>query len=116
MEPVYGARMIKKILSVKDPRCDEAFVVVYFFHHIVGVHKEQPLLVSVNGHKTSCPLLNTEQYLYIPIEPSWLKKGKNEIIFSCPDAKNADDGWPILIARRDEYKAGGWDPEKNRPS
>ena len=31
MEPVYGDRVIKKLLTVGDPRCDEAHVVIFLF-------------------------------------------------------------------------------------
>lgn len=109
MEPVFGNRMIRKILDVGDPRCDEAYVVVFFFSDLVNSN-QYPLVVSVNGNTTQYRHANTEQYVYVPIEPSWLKKGENRITLSCPEASDAKDAWNIYVARADEYTAGGGDP------
>ncbi len=106
MEPVYGARRIKKILPVDDPRCDEAVVVIYFYNST----EKKPLVVELNGHTTTWTQRNTEQYAYIPVEPSWLREGDNEIVLSCPEAEDPENGWVIMIARADEYVSGGWTP------
>jgi len=107
-EPVYGDRVIKKILTLDDPRCEAATVV--FFTVGWGSPKKPPLKVTVNGNTTSFTYTTTEQYAYVPIQPSWLKKGDNEITFACPDAKDMESGYVFLIARADEFKAGGGDP------
>ena len=112
-EPVFGKTMIKKNLEIEDPGCDEACIILYVFD---DPQRKHPLTLSVNGHKISL----LEQIMWgcsrFPIEPSWLKKGENEIILSCPEAEDAESGWTVLIARADEYKAGGWDLEKGEIS
>jgi hypothetical protein len=107
LEPVYSDRMIKKILSVDDPRCEEAYVVFYTSN---GSPKKPPVRIGVNGNAASFQYQSGETYAYVPIKPSWLKKGDNEIIFSCPDAKDEAGGYDFYISRADEYKAGGGDP------
>ncbi len=106
-EAVYGDRMIKKVLAVDDPRCMKAHVV--FMTYSWGNAKKPPLEVTVNGSRASFRHQNSEQYGYIPIEPSWLRKGDNEVTFSCPGAKTPAEGYVFLIARADEYLAGGGD-------
>ena len=108
-EPVYGNTMIKKILYIEDPQCDEAEVILYVFD---DPQRKYPLTLIVNGNKTSQLELIMWGCSRFKIDPSWLKKGKNEIILSCPEAKDEESGWTVLIARFDEYKSGGWDPEK----
>jgi hypothetical protein len=107
MEPVYGDRMIKKLLTVDDPRCEKAHVVFYTMN---SPKSKTPLRVAVNGREATFTFRNTEQYGYVPIDPSWLRKGDNEITFACPNAKKAEDGYSFLIARADEYVPGGGDP------
>ncbi len=109
-EAVYGDRMIKKVLAVDDPRCMKAHVV--FMTYSWGDPKKPPLDITVNGNRASFRHMNTEQYGYIPIDPAWLKKGDNEITFACPGAKTPAEGYVFLIARADEYLAGGGDPVK----
>jgi len=108
-EPVFGDRVIKKILTIDDPRCEAAHIV--FFTVNWGSDKKPPLKVTINGNTTSFSFTTTEQYAYVPVQPSWLRKGDNEITFACPEAKDADSGYTFLIARADEYKAGGGNPE-----
>ncbi len=107
-EPVYGGRMIKKILTLDDPRCEKATVV--FFTMGGDPKGKKPLVVTVNGRESGFTFRNTEQYGYVPIDPAWLRKGDNEITFACPEAKGPGDGHVFLIARADEYIAGGGDP------
>jgi hypothetical protein len=107
-EAVYGDRVIKKMLPVDDPRCAKAHVVFMTFSW--GDLKKPPLVVTVNGNRAEFRYGNTEQYGYIPIDPSWLRKGENEITFACPGAKDPASGYTFLIARADEYLAGGGDP------
>ena len=106
-EPVYGDIMIKKILTVDDPRCEKAHVV---FFSMNSPAKKTPLKVALNGHIATFTFQNGEQYCYVPVDPSWLRKGDNEVVFSCPDAKKPEDGYSFLIARADEFIAGGGDP------
>ena len=83
MEPVYGDRVIKKLLTVGDTRCDEAHVVLFLF----SAGKKLPLVMTLNGSKVTTKVEGPESYLYIPVEPAWLKKGVNEITFACPEAQ-----------------------------
>ncbi|MHB9029565.1 MAG: transglutaminase-like domain-containing protein, partial [Candidatus Latescibacterota bacterium] len=39
-----------------------------------------------------------------------LKKGRNVIDFSCPEAKTEAEGWSIYLARADEFESGGGNP------
>jgi hypothetical protein len=107
LEPVWGDRAIKKLLTIEDPRCEEAFVV---FYTQGGNPKMPPVVISVNGNETKFLYqAGGESYAYAPIKPSWLKKGDNEIVFSCPDAKDQKSGYMFYISRADEYKPGGAD-------
>ena len=113
LETVYGNRVIKKLLTVEDPRCDEAHVVIY----LNGTGKNLPLIMTLNGHEVSTKKEGPESYLYIPVETAWLKKGKNEITFACPEAQDQASGYIFYIARADEYIPGGANPESvNIPS
>ena len=107
-EPVFGKRMIKKVLYIEDPRCDETDLILYVFD---DPQRKHPLTITVNGNKTSLLKKIMWGCARFPVDPSWLKKGNNEIILSCPEAEDAESGWTVLIARADEYKAGGWDLE-----
>jgi hypothetical protein len=107
-ESIFGDRMIKKILPVDDPRCEKATVV--FFTYNWGDLKKAPLEVTVNGHKTTFKYETTEQCGYVPIDPAWVRKGDNEITFACPQAKDPASGYVFMIARADEYIAGGGNP------
>jgi len=105
LEPVFGDRVIKKVLRVDEPRCMEAHVV--FYTHSRG---KPPLTITVNGNTKKYSYQGPESYAYVPIEPSWLKKGNNEIIFACPEAKDKGSGYVFYISRADEYIPGGGDP------
>ena len=110
-EPVYGDIHIKKVLLIADPRCEEATIVLYN-HNRPKIN----LTVSVNGHKTSTHMGHNNSEVYVPIETPWLKKGKNEIVLSCPEAKDHTEGWQIMLSNIEEYREGGWDVEKEKLS
>ncbi|MCE5249382.1 transglutaminase-like domain-containing protein [bacterium] len=111
LEPVYGERMIKKVLAVDDPRCDEAHVVIFLSSFgKVKLQDKPPLVMTLNGHKVSAKVEGPESYLYVPVQPSWLRKGANEVTFACPEAKDQDTGYIFYIARADEYVPGGGNP------
>ena len=102
VEPVYGRRAIKKILEVKDNRCESARIIFYTLS--TGSSETKALEVRVNGHKTTFTYRNRNQFGYVPIEPSWIKKGANEIILACPEAESPEEGYVIILARADEYE------------
>ncbi len=107
LEAVYGSKMIKKVLALDDPRCEEAVVV---FYTQGGDAKKPPVHISVNGNETTFNYRSGESYAYAPVKPGWLRKGDNEIVFSCPEAKDENSGYIFYISRADEYRAGGADP------
>ena len=110
-QSLYGAIQAKKELILDDPRAQGAFLV--FCMARAGV---KPLTVSVNKHTISYhPKTfggkqgNNDNTRWFPIDPSWLLKGKNEIVLSYPEGTKADS-WVISISRKDEFKRGGGDP------
>lgn len=100
-EPVYGRRAIKKILEVENNRCESARII--FFTLSTGSPEKKNLEVTVNGNKINFTYRNRNQFGYVSIEPSWIKKGKNEIILACPEAEGPEDGYVFILARADEY-------------
>ena len=110
-EPVYGEIQIKKIIPIDDPRCLSAAVVLFSNNRSKALLK-----VVVNGHATKTHMGYNNSEVYVPIETSWLRKGDNEIILSCPEAREHAEGWNILISNVEEYFEGRWDVEKGKLS
>ena len=86
LEYIYGSRQVKKILWLENPVCDQASV-VFYGRKRKGNKDKVNIEVSVNGNRITSRKKNKEEYLYVPIKPKWLKKGFNEIVISCPQAK-----------------------------
>lgn len=108
-DTLWGKNRGRKILNLDDPRTKKAYLVLFTVHQ-----GKYPLKFSVNGHSAQVDnwdtTKNQEVYRWAEFPASWLKKGRNIIDFSCPEAVNADDGWGIYIARQDEFEQGGGNP------
>jgi len=106
---VWGPNRGRKIAVLKDPRAQKAFIVIFVYKQ-----GKYPLAFTMNGHKSQIDnwdqKKNIERYRWTEFPAEWLKKGKNNIEMSCPDAQSADEGWELYIARADEFADGGGDP------
>lgn len=109
-DTIWGRIMARKVLTLDDPRARSAWIVVFPFYR----SGKYPLKVVVNGHETAIPnwdtTRNVEWYRWSEFPAEWLKKGKNTIELSCPEAQNEKEGWEIFIARAEEFEKGGGDP------
>ncbi|HOE12506.1 MAG TPA: hypothetical protein PLQ35_16305 [bacterium] len=106
LDTVWGKNYARKILTVDDPRADKAWLVVYIYDEST----KTDLHFDVNGYKGVIHKTNRECYRWVEFPVSYLKKGKNGIELSCPDAASEKEGWTLLLARADEFEAGGGDP------
>ncbi|MHB9029054.1 MAG: hypothetical protein ACYC9O_09810 [Candidatus Latescibacterota bacterium] len=109
---VWGEQRARKVLTLDDPRAARAWFLVYIKNYPTAMGKH-PLVFSVNGNPAVTWDLSKSKawrcfWTEFPVE--WLKKGKNTIDFSCPDAKKQEEGWEFVLARADEYEHGGGDP------
>ena len=116
---VWGKNHAKKILYLDDPRAYKAWFVAVFERELWFLPasektKKCPLIVKINGNATQYPdwgienSILTYRWFEFPVE--WLKKGKNVIELSCPEARSEEEGWEVWLARADEFEDGGGDP------
>ncbi|HQQ01156.1 MAG TPA: hypothetical protein PLY86_22085 [bacterium] len=106
LDAIWGKIHARKILTVDDPRAYKAWLVVYLYNE----ETKTDLHFDVNGYKGIIRKTNRECYRWAEFPVSYLKKGKNVIELSCPDAASEEEGWTLLLARADEFEAGGGDP------
>jgi len=105
---IWGENHGKKILSIDDPRAEKAFFFVYSQRQ-----GKYPLTFTINGNESrieNWKQKGYERFRWSEFPVDWLKKGKNIIEFSSPEATSPDEGWVIWLARADEFEAGGGDP------
>jgi hypothetical protein len=110
-DTIWGENRGRKILFIDDTRTGKAWFVI--FTKYFKSKGRYPLKYSVNGNpEVSWDMRDYKAmccyWVEFPVE--WLKKGRNVIEFSCPEAKTRNEGWEILLARADEYEHGGGDP------
>lgn len=109
-DSVWGKNQARKILFLDDPRAEKAFLVLFF----AGLGK-YPLQFMVNGKPGKMEPWDTKKshwpYRWVEFPADWLKKGKNVIDLSCPEAKKEGEGWGFYLARADEFEQGGGDPK-----
>ena len=108
-DAVWGENRARKLLNLDDPRAFKAWLVVFTYRQ-----GKYPLKFTVNGNQAQVDNWNRkenqEAYRYAEFPAEWLKKGRNTIELSCPEAASQDDGWELYLARADEFEAGGGDP------
>ncbi len=108
-DQIWGRNRARKEFVLDDPRALKAWLVVY-----VTRQGKTPLTFTVNGRSAKVEnwdeRKNQEYCRWAEFPAEWLKKGKNAIDLSCPDAANADEGWTVQLSRADEYESGGGDP------
>jgi len=109
-DDIWGPNRARKILTLEDPRAKSAWVVIFPYYK----SGKYPLTFTVNGNESAIPTWDTghnrEWYRWSEFPAEWLKKGKNVLEFSCPEAQNKEEGWTIFIARAEEFEKGGGDP------
>jgi len=107
---VWGKNRARKVFNLDDTRAEKAWLVVY----LASPFGKYPLRFMVNGHPAEFKKWNTAEYYmsfyWLEIDPSWLKKGKNIADIFCPEARDEKEGWTLIIARADEFEAGGGSP------
>lgn len=102
LQPIYGRIMARKDIYISDIRTNGVFLVFYVMR--AG---SKPLSININGHEISYESKDTN-WRTLSFDSSWLIKGKNTIIISCPEAAE-EDTWKLWIARQDEFERGGGD-------
>jgi hypothetical protein len=108
-DTIWGPHRARKVLRVDEPRGRIASLYVHSTSR-----STLPLTFTVNGHSSRIEVLQRKDYQtvrWVEFPAEWLKKGDNVIELSCPEAKAEKEGWSILLARADEYEAGGGDPK-----
>jgi hypothetical protein len=111
LDPIWGRNVGRKVFLLDDPRARSAWITIMPAY---GRPLAHPIRFSVNGHETVYTSPETKQtvdyYRWLEFPTEWLKKGRNTVDFSCPDAKTEDEGWFIFLARADDFPQGGGDP------
>jgi len=106
---VWGKFQARKLVYLEDPRAHKAWLVIFIY----GQGK-YPLRFKVNGNQSQVDNWDMskcrETYRWTEFPSKWLKKGRNIIELSCPEAQSEGEGWSLYIARADEFEAGGGDP------
>ncbi|MFC1509018.1 hypothetical protein ACFL60_04930 [Candidatus Omnitrophota bacterium] len=109
LDAVWGKNRARKIVTIDDPRTHKAYLIA--FNRQQGKH---PLYFKVNGKESQFEKWNVPSYymsyIWVEFPAEWLKKGKNVIELSCPEAAKEQDGWVLYMARADEFVNGGGDP------
>ncbi|MHB9028992.1 MAG: hypothetical protein ACYC9O_09500, partial [Candidatus Latescibacterota bacterium] len=105
---VWGKNRARKILTIDDPRGLKAWLVLF------TTPGKYPLQFDVNGNRSrvECWDLKTCHlpYRWVEFPTAWLRKGRNTIELCCPEAQKESEGWPLYLARADEFEQGGGNP------
>ena len=108
-DDVWGLTRARKIFITDDNRTQKVWVVV-----CIKKQGKYPLTIELNGISSQLETWNerekSEWCRWIGFDGDLLKKGKNVVELSCPEADSKDDGWEIYIARADEFEDGGGNP------
>jgi hypothetical protein len=110
---IFGKNRARKILAIDDPRAHKAWLVLFVAADYGRIQGKYPLTFSINGQIGRLELWkdSIERVRWVEFPAEWLKKGKNTIELSCPEAQTKEDGWGIFISRADEFVNGGGDPK-----
>ncbi|MFC1509300.1 transglutaminase-like domain-containing protein [Candidatus Omnitrophota bacterium] len=107
---VWGKNIARKWLYLDDPRAKKAYVVFFFARR-----GKYPLKLDINKHSFQIdpwdPKTCHLPYRWFEFPAEWLKKGRNVIDLSCPEAESVNEGWGFYLARADEFEHGGGDPK-----
>lgn len=108
-DTIWGRNWARKLLNLDDTRAEKAYLVVFTVHQ-----GKTPLQFEINGNAGQIDnwdmSKNNEVYRWKEFPAEWLKKGRNVIDLSCPEAQSEADGWEVYISRADEFENGGGDP------
>ncbi len=110
LDTLWGKNRARKIFFVDDVRAKKAYLIA--FNQRQGKY---PLLVEINGKSHQFKKWNVPSYymsyIWVEFPVEWLKKGKNTIELSSPEAEKEEEGWVLYLARADEFETGGGDPK-----
>jgi len=94
-ETVAGGRQARKVLHVARP---EALGATLVFNGNPARGESEPLKIAVNGHvltyRDPYGDGDTGVWHHVPVSAQWLRKGRNDIVFSC----DGPGGWWLSIA------------------
>ena len=107
LQPIYGNIILKKNIYISDIRTNAVYLL--FLAEREG---SKPLTININGNETIYKSETENSWKTLSFNPSWLKKGENTILISCPEGTKKDL-WKIMIGRKDEFERGGGDPSKS---
>ncbi len=110
---IFGPNRARKILDIADPRAHKAWLVLFVAADYNRIQGKYPLRFRINGNEGKMDLWqdSIERVRWVEFPAAWLKKGKNTIELSCPEARTQEEGWGLFISRADEFEAGGGDPK-----
>ncbi|GMV95360.1 MAG: hypothetical protein AMXMBFR82_51380 [Candidatus Hydrogenedentota bacterium] len=104
-ESIHAGVLAKKTFELDDPTAADAHVVLYM--EPAGREDQPPYYLIVNGHRIEGNPISWHDpnwhWVKVPVE--YLRAGANEVVVGS-DAPR-DKAYQLLIARDDEYEAGG---------
>lgn len=109
---IWGKEHVRKILYLDDTRASAAHLFILVKHYATAMGKH-PLYYEINGNgrvEWDLSKYRSWRAFWVEFPVEWLKKGRNVIDISCPDASTPEAGWELVLARADEYENGGGDP------
>jgi len=105
-ERIHQGVLARKTLFLQNPAARDAHVVL-FMKPLLDRDRQEPYYLLLNGHRIAgSPIAwheGTWHWVRVPV--GCLRQGKNEIIVGCDAAEG--QGYELLLAREDEYQAGG---------
>ncbi len=107
IEELHQGVLVRKTLELDDPRAFEAHLVLYMTPKDPDRANQKPFFVYFNGERIEGPPLSWHENMWhwVPVPVEYLKRGENTVVIGCdaPEGK----GYDLMIARADEYEAGG---------
>ncbi len=107
MERIHRGVLARKVFDLgPDASCSRAHVLL-FMRAAGGAAGHVPYYVIVNGERLVGPQPSWHEpsWRWIPVPPSVLRSGVNEVVVGCDAAEG--EGYELLFARDDEYDGGG---------
>ncbi len=105
MESIHAGVLAKKTILLDDPAASEAHVILYMEPQ--SRSDQPPYYLTVNGQRIEGNPISWHDpnWHWVKVPVAYLKRGANEIVVGS-DAPE-DKAYHLLIAREDEYDAGG---------
>jgi len=106
-EELHQGILVRKTLQLDDARAFDAHLVLYMYPLDPDRKNQMPFFVYFNGERIEGPPLSWHENMWhwVPIPVEYLKTGENTVVVGCDAPKGK--GYDLMIARADEYEAGG---------